>query len=146
MSKSTYFQGSVCNQKQNHDISAESIITDFMKKSIISSITLLTIILACYASFPQNEKTILFNSNIEALADEEGGDGTSYKDFRDKCISGGVTTATASPSGSITILGCGLSLEPNKTYLISYSVWDCDQCKEASCSPKGTVIQSITQL
>ena len=86
MSKSTYFQGSVCNQKQNHYIYAESIITNFMKKSIISSITLLTIILACYASFPQNEKTILFNSNIEALADEEGGDGTSYKDFRDNIL------------------------------------------------------------
>lgn len=56
MPKSTYFQDSVCNKKQNHDISAESIITDFMKKSIISSITLLAINFACYASFPQNEK------------------------------------------------------------------------------------------
>ena len=69
MSKSTYFQGSVCNLKQNYDISVESIITGFMKKSIISSISLLAIIFACYASFPQNEKTIIFNSNIEALAD-----------------------------------------------------------------------------
>ena len=56
MSKSTYFQGSVCNLKQNYDISAESIITGFMKKSFISSITLLAINFACYASFPQNEK------------------------------------------------------------------------------------------
>ena len=56
MSKSTYFQGSVCNLKQNYDISAESIIAGFMKKSIISSITLLAINFACYASFPQNEK------------------------------------------------------------------------------------------
>ena len=86
MSKSTYFQGSVCNLKQNYDISVESIITGFMKKSIISSISLLAINFACYASFPQNEKTILFNSNIEALADEEGGDGTSYNDFRDNIL------------------------------------------------------------
>lgn len=56
MSKSTYFQGSVCNLKQNYDISVESIITGFMKKSIISSITLLAISFSCYASFPQNEK------------------------------------------------------------------------------------------
>ena len=67
-----FSKGSVCNQKQNHDISAESIITDFMKKSIISSITLLAIILACYPSFPKNEKDILIQANIEALADEEG--------------------------------------------------------------------------
>ena len=72
MSKSTYFQGSVCNLKQNYDISAESIITDFMKKSIISSISLLAIILACYPSFTKNEKDILIQANIEALADEEG--------------------------------------------------------------------------
>ena len=72
MPKSTYFQDSVCNKKQNHDISAESIITDFMKKFIISSITLLAIILACYPSFPKNEKDILIQANIEALADEEG--------------------------------------------------------------------------
>ena len=57
-----------------------------MKKSIISSITLLAIIFSCYASFPQNEKNIIFNSNIEALADEEGGDGTSYNDFRDNIL------------------------------------------------------------
>ena len=57
-----------------------------MKKSIISSITLLAINFACYASFPQNEKNIIFNSNIEALADEEGGDGTSYNDFRDNIL------------------------------------------------------------
>lgn len=69
MSKSTYFQGSVCNLKQNHYISAERIITEIMNKFFISSISLLAIIFACYASFPQNEKTILFNSNIEALAD-----------------------------------------------------------------------------
>ena len=54
--QSTYFQGPICNQKQNHDISAESIIAGFMKKSFISSITLLAINFACYASFPQNEK------------------------------------------------------------------------------------------
>ena len=72
MPKSTYFQDSVCNKKQNHDISAESIITGFMKKSIISSITLLAIILACYQSFTKNEKDILIQANIEALADEEG--------------------------------------------------------------------------
>ena len=70
--QSTYFQGPVCNQKQNHDISAESIIAGFMKKSIISSISLLAIILACYPSFPKNEKDILIQANIEALADEEG--------------------------------------------------------------------------
>lgn len=86
MSKNTYFQGSVCNLKQNYDISAERIITEIMNKFFISSISLLAIIFACYASFPQNEKTILFNSNIEALADEEGGDGTSYKDFRDNIV------------------------------------------------------------
>ena len=40
-----------------------------MNKFFISSISLLAINFACYASFPQNEKTILFNSNIEALAD-----------------------------------------------------------------------------
>ena len=56
MSKNTYFQGSVCNLKQNYDISVESIITGFMKKSIISSISLLAINFACYASFLQNEK------------------------------------------------------------------------------------------
>ena len=72
MPKSTYFQDSVCNKKQNHDISAESIITDFMKKSIISSISLLATILACYPSFTKNEKDILIQANIEALADEEG--------------------------------------------------------------------------
>lgn len=72
MPKSTYFQDSVCNKKQNHDISAESISTDFMKKSIISSITLLAIIFACYPSFTKNEKDILIQANIEALADEEG--------------------------------------------------------------------------
>ena len=72
MSKSTYFQGSVCNLKQNHDISAESIIAGFMKKSIISSISLLATILACYPSFTKNEKDILIQANIEALADEEG--------------------------------------------------------------------------
>ena len=72
MPKSTYFQDSVCNKKQNHDISAESIIAGFMKKSIISSITLLAIILACYQSFTKNEKDILIQANIEALADEEG--------------------------------------------------------------------------
>ena len=70
--QSTYFQDSVCNQKQNHDISAETIITGFMKKSIISSIILLAIILACYQSFTKNEKDILIQANIEALADEEG--------------------------------------------------------------------------
>ena len=43
-----------------------------MKKSIISSITLLAIILACYPSFTKNEKDILIQANIEALADEEG--------------------------------------------------------------------------
>ena len=86
MSKSTYFQGPICNQKQNHYISAERIITEIMNKLFISSISLLAIIFACYASFPQNETTILFNSNIEALADEEGGDGTSYKDFRDNIL------------------------------------------------------------
>lgn len=32
------------------------------------------------------KKNIIFNSNIEALADEEGGDGTSYKDFRDNIV------------------------------------------------------------
>ena len=32
------------------------------------------------------KKTIIFNSNIEALADEEGGDGTSYNDFRDNIV------------------------------------------------------------
>ena len=72
MPKSTYFQDSVCNKKQNHDISAESIITDFMKKSIISSITLLAIILVCYPSFTKNGKDILIQADIEALADEEG--------------------------------------------------------------------------
>lgn len=56
MSKSTYFQGSVCNLKQNYDISAERIITEIMNKFFISSISLLAIIFACYASFPQNEK------------------------------------------------------------------------------------------
>lgn len=56
MSKNTYFQGSVCNLKQNYDISAERIITEIMNKSFISSISLLAIIFACYASFPQNEK------------------------------------------------------------------------------------------
>lgn len=56
MSKSTYFQDSVCNLKQNHDISAERIITEIMNKSFISSISLLAINFACYASFPQNEK------------------------------------------------------------------------------------------
>ena len=84
MSKSTYFQGPVDNQKQNHDISSESIIAGFMKKSIISSISLLAIIFACYASFPQNEKTILFNSNIEALALPKGLSfkaSLSYEDF-----------------------------------------------------------------
>ena len=53
---STYFQGPICNQKQNHDISAERIITEIMNKFFISSITLLAINFACYASFPQNEK------------------------------------------------------------------------------------------
>ena len=43
-----------------------------MKKSIISSITLLAIIFACYPSFTKNEKDILIQANIEALADEEG--------------------------------------------------------------------------
>lgn len=56
MSKNTYFQGSVCNLKQNYDISAERIITEIMNKFFISSISLLAIIFACYASFPQNEK------------------------------------------------------------------------------------------
>ena len=32
------------------------------------------------------KKTIIFNSNIEALADYEGGDGTSYNDFRDNIL------------------------------------------------------------
>ena len=72
MSKSTYFQGSVCNQKQNHDISAERIITEIMNKFFISSISLLATILACYPSFTKNEKDILIQANIEALADEEG--------------------------------------------------------------------------
>lgn len=56
MSKNTYFQGPICNQKQNHYISAERIITEIMNKFFISSISLLAIIFACYASFPQNEK------------------------------------------------------------------------------------------
>lgn len=47
-----------------------------MKKSIISSIissiSLLAIILACYPTFTKNEKDILIQANIEALADEEG--------------------------------------------------------------------------
>ena len=43
-----------------------------MKKSIISSISLLATILACYPSFTKNEKDILIQANIEALADEEG--------------------------------------------------------------------------
>ena len=50
------FQGSVCNQKNNHDISAERIITEIMNKSFISTISLLAINFACYTSFPQNEK------------------------------------------------------------------------------------------
>ena len=78
------FQGSVCNLKQNHDISAERIITEIMNKSFISSISLLAIIFACYASFPQNEKTILFNSNIEALVLPKGLSfkaSLSYEDF-----------------------------------------------------------------
>ena len=72
MSKSTYFQGLICNKKQNHYISAESIIAGFMKKSFISSITLLAIILVCYPSFTKNGKDILIQADIEALADEEG--------------------------------------------------------------------------
>ena len=72
MSKSTYFQGLICNKKQNHYISAESIIAGFMKKTIISSISLLVIILACYPTFTKNEKDILIQANIEGLADEEG--------------------------------------------------------------------------
>ena len=43
-----------------------------MKKTIISSISLLVIILACYPSITKNEKDILIQANIEALADEEG--------------------------------------------------------------------------
>ena len=55
-----------------------------MNKFFISSISLLAINFACYASFPQNEKTILFNSNIEALALPKGLSfkaSLSYEDF-----------------------------------------------------------------
>lgn len=83
MSKSTYFQGSVCNLKQNYDISAERIITEIMNKFFISSISLLSFSHVTHHSH-RMKKTILFNSNIEALALPKGLSfkaSLSYEDF-----------------------------------------------------------------